>query len=374
MDLPYNLDFLPIYAQSLALCSGAPLYEVDIQRSILLARAGISFAADLPYPPPYPPWSIMLYAPICTIAPQPAANLFFAINMFFYVVAILLCTFNCSTLKRAILIMVAASLPTTIGLLTVGQMTMPILLGLACCYFALHKQKPWLLSIGLSLFTFKPLLGVFCIAFFIGYFSATKPLLIKSCFMPLITIWAMLLTLSFLIEPGWPITFTRASFEMSRAGINLNCDTCSSLTINILRLAGIYEWVMKTASLPIVIATLMIATLIGHRSKLLSPNQLVIIAACLALLSPVYIRNYDYSLLAIPLLLVFANKPQRKDIILAAGALVLTWLIAFSSREFQGLTLWIPAMLLALTVLPNRTDIRRNTLIIANQPHSPPSN
>lgn len=352
-DVPFASDFLPIYAQSLAVCNGAPLYDVASQNQILLERYGFSLPSQMLFPPPYPPWVAIINSPLCMFTPQNGAVAFLIWNLTLYALALLVLTADQRFAPRAVLLTIAASFPPMIGLVIVGQLTMPVLLGAALIAYSLPKRQCLTLALGIALLSFKPLIGSLLLACLSGFYLIRRERWILGVLKPLVILFSGLLAVSFIIEPRWPLTFFEAAVGMSRSSINLMCDTCSSSTIALMRALQVTPAILSQWSSGLIIGSLFIAIGLGAAVSSFSKSvvHVVGISVLVTLILPTYVRNYDYVLLIVPLIIALGAKTSKLSKLIGLSTLALVWWIALSSREIQGQWLWITAVVLLMAFL-----------------------
>lgn len=356
MDIVPTADFLPVYAQAQALCHGGPLYDLGYQDALIQQLEGYHLPSQMLFPPPYPPWVVASHAPLCPFSLADASLLFAASNFAMYAIALLLLVAPLgSGWKRLLGLTITASFPPFIGLLTVGQLTIPVILGVGLISSSVRQQRPMRLACGIILLSFKPIPGLLILLFILGYLFTKERSLTRATLPRLGSLAALLAVLSFAIEPHWLTSFPTAAAGVGGIGLNMRCDTCSSVTLAALRVAHLPPETIIQLSPLLMLSAAAAAAVIGWSLRQTRSFDTVLALACLgAVLLPFYIRNYDYCLLAAPILVAIRESEQIWRLLLLALSVLGIWILSVSEREMQGSYLYLAAVLMAVSLWPKR--------------------
>jgi hypothetical protein len=353
-------DFISFYGQSIALHQGLSLYDEGAQTEAVshLLRVAPDIIA-IP-PSPYPPWYVILFFLLGFFPLHTAARIWFSCNVAMLIGGVLLVTHGLSIRMRFIFLLGCVLFPPVIGLLVVGQMTMPIILGIGLCCYGFRCEKPFANASGLFLFTLKPHLGILL---FLAVFILSLQRLdyFKRTLLWFTAVFGAALVASFIVEPHWITEMMHALTRWSAVPVNVGRDTCSSLTIELSRqlsLNNIHSLWLGMANMILALCTLLWIRLSNGKGNI-EPILYISLGVLLTLLAVPYVRNYDYVLLLVPLVVGMACAQLRITHGTVLIAYVLSYVITLTMpRELQGRFLWITAI---LPLFPLARELRLRT-------------
>jgi hypothetical protein len=348
---PLNLgernDFINFYGQSIALHQGLPLYDEGAQTKVLSYLLRVGPGIIVLHPTPYPPWHAILLFFLAFFPLQIAARIWFSCNVAMLIGGLLLVTHGWSIRKQFICLLGSILFPPVIGLLVIGQVTMPILLGIGLCCYGVRRKKACVIALGLFLFTLKPHLGILL---FLTVFVLSLQRLdfFKRTLLWFTAVFGVALIASFFVEPQWVAEMMHALSRFSALPVNVQRDTCSSLTIELSRylsLDNIHSLWLGIANMIVALTTL-VWIRFSNRKRNIEPTLYISLGVLLTLLAVPYVRNYDYVLLLGPLAVGVGSAQLRTTRGTVLIAYALSCLITLMMpRELQGRFLWIGAFL-----------------------------
>ncbi len=354
---PFNLgetsDFITLYGQIVALHQGVSLYDEGTQAEVI-SRALQLPSGKINVPPsPYPPWYVFPFFFLGFFSLHVAARMWFSLNFGMLIAGIFLMTGQLPIRTKLLLFLGASLFPPVLGVLMIGQITMVVFLGVGLAYFGIRHQKPVANAISLFLFTLKPHLGIllFPATFVLSLWRAAYPK--RMCFW-FASFFGAALLISFIVEPGWIGKMMGAFTRWCAVPMNVERDTCSSLSIELSRwlsFENIQTALVGLAAIIIAFSVLLWVLFFGEGQSI-EPECYLSLTVVLTLLALPYIRNYDYVLLLAPLIFGIIHGERGIIRILILISYALAYLVtAVASRNLQGHLLWIAAVLPLLPVI-----------------------
>jgi hypothetical protein len=351
LPVPAGMDFSMIYIAVLGLRHGVHLYDPAGQAALfgsVLGRSPDSLNLPMYVYPPWYAWSTWYlgWLPI-----QQAARLWFLMNLGMLMAAVSLMTSGWPWALRRWAFPAAFLFLPALGILVVGQYTIPVLLGAALCLYGWEKKSSWLLVVGLLLLTFKPHVGGLpLVATFVWLFfrkdSWTRGALFRTA-----AGMAGLAGLCFLFDPDWLRHYLGVLTGFRSLATYAACEDCASLSTLLVGLVtgradtGWSLW-FGLALLPVMGAIIVKRGLYKELPSFLS-------AAILAgLLANPYLMNYDYVLLLIPLAAIVHSRTTWHRWVAVAATIALPWSgLALAARPGTSAALVVSA-LIVFTLLP----------------------
>jgi len=349
-----DLDFFFFYAQSAALNHGLDLYDeiaqtVFVTQTLKLGSQGLQLN-----PPAYPPWYYLMTVFLGWFDLETSARLWFICNVAMLSIAALLLNPYPGFWGRLAVVSACLIFPPTVGLLAVGQLDMPLLLGCALFVAGAGCGKPWWAAVGLLFMSFKPHLGFIPLCVGIFWLAARGGWANRQALRYTAIVFAAAALISLLVEPTWPTAYLKSLGRLSSYKLNVLCDTCSSLTIAAGRLLNWEAAELWRFGMLGVIGALAAAMWFVWKSRQ-QPDMVASAmawAVVLTLLFTPYIRNYDYVLLLLPLLSLLGKASGWETRL----GLLLSYLwsavvCVFAERAEHGALLWVSAAIMALVLL-----------------------
>jgi hypothetical protein len=301
-------DFVMLYTSALGVIYRVPIYNTSAIQTLTLAHTQAAPNFQL-FPYPYPPWYTLSTFYLGFLPPKVAANAWLLLNIAMLVTAIGLLTSGWKPLWRILAILAGLLFVPALGLLVVGQYSMPVLLGAALFYYAARREDASLTALGLLLMTFKPHIGIFLFpAGFLWLVFAKTPFARRALWM---TIFGglFLATLGFLADPAWPRTYLQALTGYRAIPGVSSCEKCASLSVLLVRLVSGHSNMLQGAGVSLVLALGLGGWLVWRRRALFAePASLMALSATVTLLIDPYLLNYDYILLLIPLAMLAGKR------------------------------------------------------------------
>ncbi len=343
LKLPDAGDFVTLYAQSLALNQRQSLYAEEIQSQMITQQESTEISVP---PSPYPPWYSILTFFLGLFPLQVSARVWFTCNTGMLIGAMILIMRNRPAQGQFFFLLGAVLFPPAIGLLIIGQATMPIFLGIALCIYAVREKKALLNGIGLSILTLKPHLGI--LPFFATIlYSAGELKFFKRTVLWFISVFGGFLLASWIIEPHWISEITQAFERWRVLQQNIVLDTCSNMMIELFRLLRFEGWNFWQGIFSVILAAAILMWVSKSKGAGNIDSDLFLsFSVLLDLLAVPYARSYDYVLLLIPLAVGVGGGKSRMLRVTALIAYAFTFgVMATMIRDLQGRLLWIGAFL-----------------------------
>ncbi len=318
-------DFVMLYTADLGILNRVPIYDTPALQALTIAKTAAEAGKFTLFPYPYPPWFALSTFYLAWLPPRVAANAWLFLNIAMLVTAIALLTRGWKPMQRILALLAGLLFIPSLGLVVVGQYSMPVLLGAALFYDSARRQDAPLSALGLLLVTFKPHIGVIMFgAGFLWLLFHKTPFARRALWM---TIGGGLafVTLGFLADPAWPLTYIKALLGYSTIPGVENRDLTASFSVAIVKMLmgrSITSWAYLL-SLALII---FLAILFWRKGIFSSPASLVMAAAIMTLLGDPYMFNYDYILMLIPLFVLFAQSKSIVERVILGGVYFVPWL------------------------------------------------
>jgi hypothetical protein len=266
----------------------------------------------------YPPWYVLLALPIGWLPYAEAGRAFLLCNLMFLFAGCYWATTSLRPRQRLFAgIAIGFYLP-LLGLLAVGQYTMPVFAGIGLGYLAVKRRSPWPLAAAALLLSFKWHIGALPGLALVVLVVRDRELLRRSV-LPTLAVFALACLAGFALDSRWPMHYVESVGRLASADVIRYCETCSSLawTASTHILDGGQTWIVSVMML-VVGAALMVAR------KLYRDHEVWLAASiALALIALPYVRNYDVALLALPIVLCMHRVSSVQARVLVASC----WLI-----------------------------------------------
>ncbi|MCO4744156.1 MAG: DUF2029 domain-containing protein [Proteobacteria bacterium] len=321
----FDADFLAMYSAANGVVNGLSPYD-DAGQSLLLTT---QYNAGEPIPVlpfGYPPWYVLTTFPLGWLDYARAGRAFMLMNLIWLSLGTAWLTAGRSLPARAILASIGGLYLPLIGLVVVGQYTLPVFTGCALGLYGLQKRRPWALAFAALLVSFKWHVGAVPALGF-AFLILRDVDLLKRSVGPLAAVFTVASLLGLLLDPRWPLSYTDSVLRLSVADVNQVCDTCSSLA-----------WSVSTrTSLSTGVAGLGLLALSGALmlSRRLYEDPPIFIAALLSatLVSLPYVRNYDFAIFALALIIAAARAHTTATRIVVGLCWAAPLLLPFLARE-----------------------------------------
>ena len=347
LNLGERSDFINFYGQSIALHQGLPLYDEGAQTEAVTQLLGVVPGTIVLDPNPYPPWYAILFFFLGFFPLHIAARIWFSCNVAMLIGGMLLITHGWSIRKQFICHTWVRFVPSSNRTVNdrSGDHAGPS--GIGSCRHGVRREKAWANALGLFLFTLKPHLGILLfLAVFI--LSLQRLDFFKRTLLWFTAVFGTALIASFIIEPHWVTEMMHALNRWSARPVNVERDTCSSLTIELSRqlsLDNIHTLYLGMANMILALTTLVWIRFSNGKGNI-EPTLYISLGILLTLLAVPYVRNYDYVLLLVPLAVGVGSAQLRTTRVVVLIAYVLSYVITLTiTRELQGRFLWIGAFL-----------------------------
>jgi hypothetical protein len=164
------------------------------------------------------------------------------------------------------------------------------------------------------------------------------------------------------VSPHWPVDYPLSAMSFMRYPANVACDTCSSASAF---LADATEGRAAWFSGAILIALLGVIRVRRPDSAMLIGTSAI--AATLAL---PYLRNYDFVILIVPMLLAWSRAGRTGRAILVTAWMLPLVMLATTSRATSAHLFWTSALLILPTLLGAFGDRQAGA---AHRPESAPA-
>jgi hypothetical protein len=240
-----------------------------------------------------------------------------------------------------------------LGSLLVGQYGFPVLLGGALMIYALKHEQPGLAGLAAALLTFKPHLGGLILLAALAYLWQRRDAFGRRAVLKIAGTGAALFLAGFIADHGWPVNYIRSLSGFQQDAGVASCDLCASLPVLIG--AKVLPGSGLTAAL-IVGAVLLVLLLVfwGMRRHALMQQPQTLMGACIltVLLASPYLLNYDFTLLLVPLAVLFSVQRSAAQRALLAAIYALPFLgLGVLGRQGNFV---LPLCALALLVMLGR--------------------
>ena len=342
-----NTDFLVLYFSNHSMLNGIHLYDYPAQVEYIhsLTQKDLAF---LPYP--YPPWYALSTFFLALLPIDMASRVWFMLNLTMISISVWLLTFNWKLKQRIYAILLASLFLPVLGLLMVGQYSVPVLLGVSILYWALKTESAFGTAIAMGLLTFKPHLGIFiAIATFIWLLYHHKTRFVKHAIVLTIIVAIFLLLIGFVADPVWPLNYIKSLGDYREISGVISCDLCASLPVMIIEMVTDQGNVFQGALISVFLAVGLAGLLIWHfRYRLREITLLIVLSTAFTLLISPYLLSYDFVLLLVLFIVVYDLEHSTFSRLVLIAAYILPWMILVIGRKGNYLMLVSTLSLLIL--------------------------
>jgi hypothetical protein len=352
-------DVVMLSAATRGLREGVNLYDPAGQLAMMQAVLPQGIRLPLYV---YPPWYALSVFFLGWLHPEQAARLWLVLNAAMLVAAILLLTESWPTLRRVVSVAFSFLVLPVLGLIWVGQFTMPVLLGGALFLSGARRESSWRVAAGLLLMTYKPHVGVLMLAAGGVWLLLNAQPWSRRALRLAVLGGAVLLGGSFLYDPGWPSHYLAALRGFGNLSTFVICDLCAGVPTSLVRLftgqpdTSLAVWV--GAGFFLLILGWLYRERIGPGEDM--PRLIAIAAAAILFVNP-YLMNYDFAMLLLPLAYIGDHSTERMGWI-AVVLVLLPWLGLFlGQREILTFGLAICATVMMFSLF--RISIGKNSLV-----------
>lgn len=352
VDLPIaaGQDFYQLYASDLAVRYGVGLYDEAAQAALYARMQGLPPESVTAYPWVYPPWYNLATFYLAWMPVREASRLWFYLNFAMLGGGVALLTAGWPRRRRLAALAAALLFVPAFAVLFIGQLVAPAFLGACACAAGLRRARPWMAGVGLILLSFKPPAGALIALAGVAWLATRRRPWSRRALGVAIVGGLVLVAGAFALDPAWPGDYLGSLQRLGGLEVPARCDSCSSLSQVLARR------LTDSASGPWAISGALAAALVGvtlwRRHPLWKSGPALIAAAVLLtlLVSP-YVRNYDYVMLLVPLMLTVESARGAAAGLVTGAAYFIPWLtLIFPGRPGGSEFLWgSAALLLALS-------------------------
>lgn len=341
IPVPYNMDFLMLYAAVVGLGQGVGLYDHAGQAAVMAARLGK--VVRLPFYV-YPPWYALSAAWLGALPLPMAARVWFGLSLGLVVLGLGL-WLRPRGWREALGVALAALAWLPTWGLAVGQYVAPVWLGLALALWGWRRRRALPLAVGAALLTFKPHLGVVALAWLAAALWARwEARWARRALAALAGTLALLPGVAFAVQPDWPWAYRAALAAFGAQDTFEVCDPCAGPGALLLR--GLTGAASMRLLVPLSLGALLLLLgwAVARRGWHWPPEHALSLAALVPLWGNPYVNNYDFLLLLAPMAWLWSQ--GRRRMALALG--LAPWLGLLGGR--WGVNLALNLSLLGCTL------------------------
>lgn len=342
-----NTDFLVLYFSNLSMLNGIHLYDYPAQVEYLysLTQTDLAF---LPYP--YPPWYAISTFYLALLPIDIASRVWFLLNLAMIFLSVWFLTFNWEIKPRIIALLLASLFVPVLGLLVVGQYSVPVLLGVSVLYWALQKESAFGTALGMGLLTFKPHLGIFIIiSTFIWLLCHRKIRFARRAIILTIGLAVCLSIIGFVADPVWPLNYIKSLGNYREISGVISCGLCASLPVIMIELVTDQGNVFQGALISVFLAAGLAGLFIWRfHNRLWEIPLLIFLSTAFTLIVSPYLLSYDFILLLVLLIVLYDQDLSSFSRLVLIAAYILPWMIIFTGRNGNYLLLVSTLSLLSL--------------------------
>jgi hypothetical protein len=362
-------DFICYWSAGAILASGQSPYDVQLQAEVQRAHgwekqsSGLGVYDFLPYY--YPPWFALLWIPLLPLGFKAAKLAWYFLNVEMTLTAAYLLRPAVPNAPRWVPVLLACLPLFTLACVLLGQTALLVLFLAALSWRLLEEGRDRSAGVALAWLTIKPqLTAVLLLAVLLRLVRQRRWKVVWSFCITL----AVLLLVSTLIVPSWPI-------EMLRAPRQTPSPTeyfpwIGNAWFLVLKALGLPEWLVwvlyLTVALPFLAAVVKAAL-----SPAASWLDLMALSLLAAFFVAPYARHYDFPVLLLPLLALLRNRLGLLPAALLALALVFLpyvqlLLLAHYKPQYnpsglfllEGTFFWVPVVLTGAWLVSSRGRAR----------------
>lgn len=309
-----NTDFIAMYGAVHGVVNGVSPYDELGQSALLNAEYPDLEEPIALLPFALLPWYVLVLSPLGWLSPHEAGRAFMLFNAGCMVAAAWALSARRGHLTPWLGLAVSLYFP-VIGLVTIGQYTLPVYVGGALGLLGLSRKQPWLIAMALLLLSFKWHIGLIPAGVLVALTLRDRNLATRAL-APTLAVFGVGGLLGLLLDPVWPASFVRSVLALSAAEVNQVCDTCASLSWTLSQWTGLRAAIpgagLLAAGCLVVVARGLHRDAVGAFAAMWS----------VSLLALPYVRNYDYAVLALALYVA----AERSRTTAERGLVALVWL------------------------------------------------
>ena len=343
-------DFIILYSASLGVIHRIPLYDNAAITALTIAKLSAPAGFSL-FPYPYPPWYAVSTFYLGFLPLAVAATSWRLLNVAMLVASIVLLTEAWQPVWRILAALAGVLFVPSLGLLVVGQYSVPVLLGAAVFIYAVHHQDAPFTAIGLLLMTFKPHIGLFLFPAAFFWLTFQKAVFARRAIWLTLGGALVLFVLGFIADPGWPLTYLHSMISFSSIPSVANRNISASFPVLLMKLITGQSGTIWVTVLSLVFA-IGLAVLFWRWKVVTNVRLLITCCVLMTLLADPYLSNYDYVLLLLPLILL-AEWGRSLAMRLAVVAIYLLPGISLVLGRSGDIFYPLSAILLVLLILRN---------------------
>ncbi len=327
-------DFMCLYHALLAWSKGFSFYDFAQQQKLMFETTQFSqpqFNIQLFQYFPYPPWYAGFTFFLLWLPYDWAYHTWTIINVGLLVLSANLLSARQNPRIRPLAVAAAIFYFPSLGLIVVGNYTLPVLLGGALFIYAARKEESILAAVGIALMTFKPHIGIFMALFAFGWLWLQKTVFARNARWMSIIAGLILGLIGFMIEPQWIISFPRSIYLFQTSSYMHACTYCISLSNILMGLVNSQANPNSSGLLSLLLLAIALILVWLRRTDVFSSvEKMMSVAVALTAVGLSYMVHYDFVILLIPLLLLFFREKNSKARFLYILLYLLPWLRIFS--------------------------------------------
>lgn len=352
-------DFVMLYAAGLSIIHRVPLYNTQALIDLMITQLNLEKTFTL-FPYPYPPWYALSTFFLAFLSPYQAATAWMLINAAMLLTSAALLTDQWKPIPRILAAFALMMFIPTIGLIIVGQYSVPVLLGASLFLYAVKREDAPFTALGLLLMTFKPHLGLFLLPAGFFWLVFQKTPFARRAILITISGGLLLAALGFIADPAWPVTYIRALISYTTIPGVANRDLSASFSALLVQMLLGYGSAFWATWLSLLLIAIMLV--LFWRFKLFkNPETLIIGCVLLTLLGDPYMFNYDYVLMLLPLIYLFRQTKSLWYRIIISIAYLVPWLSLMLERK-ANILYAISAISLLFILLQKAPVIKNDTI------------
>jgi hypothetical protein len=350
----FDTDFYVLWVATRGCLDGISPYDEAAQAEHITRLLHLEAPLRL-LPFGYPPWFVATTIFLGWLPFAHAGRLWFCLNLAMLFTSAAWMGPSAERRDRIVTALAAALFLPSLGLLQVGQFALPVMFGAALFLYGIRSERPLASAFGLLLMTYKPHLGapVFLLAsLWLAWCARTDSRARRTLGLAALMLSAAAI-ISFAVDRSWPQSYVGAVVRLAQTPLNRECDTCSTMSFFLARASGRFA----PSAIAIAGFVLGLAAMAVFRRRILAePAPLLAFGILLSLLMLPYLRNYDYAVMVLPILLIWSMAKTRLERAAVVFAWALPSVLLLLPRSSGAPPLWISALLLlaVLSVSPSR--------------------
>ncbi len=337
--LPVGPDFVSLYAANAVVWRGGSPYDWEAQRRFVATELS-SPTSQLDLPPfVYPPWYCLTTVWLAWMPYAVAGRVWLGVNLTLIAFALTRLTSSLGGPPRLVVSAAGLFYLPTLGMVTAGQYTAPILLGAALLAAPDIMGRPATATFALLLLSLKPHLGVpIGLVWLAVGWLADRPAARRVLTGSVVGLAALALA-SFALDMHWPQHWVAAIRGLSQHGVLHSPATCTGLPA----LFGFPSPHPLGLAIGGPLALVLLGLVFGCAPAIRrQPAGVIVPTALIVLLASPYSRIYDFLLMLPALVLCWTVAKQRLAMRAALAFVYLTPLLVVVAHP--------PALAPALTV------------------------